>query len=66
MRRAVQFVKKPRRVRRPQAANRVKLFSAGACTWQKIPLTQRASQRPKAARREAECYPLLKKVLALF
>ena len=29
--------KKPRRVCRPQAANRVRSFSAGACTWRKIP-----------------------------
>ena len=28
--------KKPRRVRRPQAANQVKSCSAGACTWQNI------------------------------
>ena len=40
LRRRIQFVEKPRRVRRPEAANRVKSFSAGACTWQKILLAE--------------------------
>ena len=33
-----QLVKKPRRVSPPQRRNRVKLCSAGACTWRNIPL----------------------------
>ena len=33
---AVSVSKKPRRVRRPQAANQVKSCSAAACTWQNI------------------------------
>ena len=32
------FTVKPRRVCRPQAAKKLESFSAGACTWQKIPL----------------------------
>ena len=36
---AFSVLKKPRRVRRPQAANRVKSFSAATCAWLKILLT---------------------------
>ena len=36
--RAVQLVKKPRRVWRRRPPNRIKSFSVGACTWQKIHL----------------------------
>ena len=52
---AAQHAKKPRRVCRPQAANKVKSFSAGACTWQKIPYSLRSvrvgrPRRPRSAR----------------
>ena len=56
--------KKPRRVCRPQAANKVRSFSAGACTWQKIPyrlqvceLSAKGGQEVRAA----DCNPLVKK-----
>ena len=59
----------PRRVRRPQTANQVKSFSAGACTWQKILLAERVSNGPRLAdHRGAErsgC-PFSKKCLHFF
>ena len=61
--RAFSLVKKASQSSPPEAANSVKSFFAGACTWRKILLTQRASQR---LCRKARSGVQLKKVLALF
>ncbi len=56
--------KKPRRVCRPQAANKVRSFSAGACTWQKIPYRLQVcelSAKGGQGVRAADCNPLVKK-----
>ena len=61
--------KKPRRVCRPQAANQVRSFSPGACTWAKILLSLQVWNLfafGEQILRAADCKPFVKKGEALF
>ncbi len=62
--------KMPRRVCRPQAAKKVKLFSAATCAWQKIPLRLHVCElcAYNAQRvRDADCNSILpEKLLGVF
>jgi hypothetical protein len=61
--------KKPRRVCRPQAANKMESFFAGACTWQKILLSLQVWNLfafSEQIMRAADCKPFIKKGFALF
>ena len=61
--------KKPRRVCRPQAANQVRSFSPGACTWAKILLSLQVWNLfafSEQIMRAADCKPFAKKGFAFF
>ena len=56
--------KKPRRVCRPQAANEMESFFAGACTWQKILLSLQVWNLfafSEQIMRAADCKPFVQK-----
>ena len=61
--------KKPRRVCRPQAANQVRSFSPGACTWAKILLSSQVWNLfapGEQIMRAADCKPFVQKGLCPF